>query len=177
MALTPKQEKFCVEYIKTGSKSEAYRIAYNTSKMTDKSVNEVACQMFSDINITSRVKELQNETLERNKIDIDELVKVLANIVRFDIAELYDENDNLKSIHDIPKEHREAIEELSVFEEYQGVGKDRELIGFTKKIKASGKQGAVDKLLKHLGGYEKDNSQKKIAERVIVNMSDYNKNK
>lgn len=168
MALTPKQEKFCIEYIKTGNKSEAYRLAYDTENMSDETIHVKANELSNNGKVRVRIEELQKDIAERNKIDIDELVQTLANIVRFDIAELYDKNDKLKSIHDIPKEQREAIEELTVLEEYQGYGKERELIGFTKKIKASGKQAAIDKLLKHLGGYEKDNRQKKTE----INISD-----
>ena len=156
MSLTDKQKRFCEEYlIDLNATQAAIRSGY--SKKTAK---EQGCQNLTKLNIQEYVQELQKGISERNKITIDECVSILANIARTDFATFYDENDNLKSIHDIPKESREAIEELSVFEEFQGTGKERELIGFTKKIKSSGKQAAIDKLLKHLGGYEKDNGQK-----------------
>ena len=90
--------------------------------------------------------------------------------MRFDIADLYEDNGRLKSIHEIPKDSRLVISELSVFEEFEGTGKDRELIGFTKKLKTLDRKGAIVELMKYLGAYEKDNKQKNIE--VIVNFSE-----
>jgi hypothetical protein len=38
-------------------------------------------------------------------------------------------------------------------------GKDRRLIGYTKKLKLWDKNAALDKAAKHLGLYERDNAQ------------------
>ena len=42
MSLTQKQEMFAKEYVKLDDASAAYRIAYNTSKMTDKKCLKIA---------------------------------------------------------------------------------------------------------------------------------------
>ena len=92
----------------------------------------------------------------------------MATMVRHDPADYYDENGAFKSIHNIPIEARRLISEITVFEEYQPDGKGgRELIGFTKKIKSIDKLGAIEKLMKHLGGYEVDNRQRAIASTPI----------
>lgn len=75
--LTIKQEKFCQEYVKTGNASEAYRRAYNAGNMTPKSVNEVACQLMSDLKISSRVSELKAKAAERHDITVDSLTEML----------------------------------------------------------------------------------------------------
>ncbi|EPZ98572.1 terminase small subunit, partial [Glaesserella parasuis] len=40
--LTPKQEKFCQLYIELGNASEAYRQAYDCSKMSNETINTKA---------------------------------------------------------------------------------------------------------------------------------------
>ena len=66
--LTPKQEKFCQEYVKTGNGSAAYRASYNATKSTPKTVNEKASQMLAHGKIKARVSELQE--IESKKYDI-----------------------------------------------------------------------------------------------------------
>ena len=60
--LTPKQEQFAKAIALEGmSYSDAYRSAYDTSKMTDKTVNEKASLMKSQDKIRARIKELRDE--------------------------------------------------------------------------------------------------------------------
>lgn len=158
--LTIKQEAFCQAYVKLGDKSAAYREVYNCSRMKPESVNRLAFALFDNINITSRIERLRIDIEERNKITIDELVKDLSNMVRFDPAEMYDENGALKSIHDMPKPVRQMISSMDIDELFDGKGRDSQRIGFTKKVRLINKLDAIEKLMKHLGGYEKDNKQK-----------------
>jgi phage terminase small subunit len=75
--LTPKQEKFAQKYVELSNASEAYRQSYNTSKMTTKSVNELACRELAKIKVASRVIEIQEEARERNQVTIESLAKEL----------------------------------------------------------------------------------------------------
>jgi phage terminase small subunit len=58
--LTDKQEKFAQAVALEGmSLSDAYRAAYNTKNMKDKTVNEKACLLSKQGNITARIEELR----------------------------------------------------------------------------------------------------------------------
>lgn len=59
MALTQKQEAFCLAYIKTGNASEAYRGSYSASKMTDKQVWEEASKLKNSPKVDQRISELR----------------------------------------------------------------------------------------------------------------------
>lgn len=60
--LTPKQEKFAKCVALDGmSYSDAYRSAYDTSRMTDKSINEKASILKDNVKIRARMKELAAE--------------------------------------------------------------------------------------------------------------------
>ena len=92
MELTEKQERFCQAYIEFGEKGRAYRDAFDAEAMNSNSVAVEANKLFKDPKITLRVKELQDEIRERNKVKIDDVLGVLADMIKFDIAEIYDEN-------------------------------------------------------------------------------------
>jgi phage terminase small subunit len=58
--LTPKQEKFAQSVaLENMNYSDAYRSAYNTDKMTDKTVNEKASLLKDEDKIKARIEELR----------------------------------------------------------------------------------------------------------------------
>lgn len=168
MALTEKQEAFCNAYIESGNKSDAYRVSYDADAMNSTSVRVAAFELFQNPNITQRIEELQAEIRERNKIKIDDVLGVLADMIRFDISELYDENDNLKSIHDIPKAQRQMIASIKSDHLYGG----KEIIGETKEVKTLNKLDVIEKFMKHLGAYKEDNNQKTQSQVTIFQLPD-----
>jgi phage terminase small subunit len=160
--LTIKQEAFCQAYIRLGDKSAAYRESYSTKNMKVATVNERASRLSNEYKISTRIAFLQKEIKEENKATISEVLNTLSDMLRFDIAELYDENGNLKKIHSIPKKSRLMISQLEIDE----IIVKNESIGQVKKIKVFDKMQAVEKFMKHFGAYEKDNGQK----QPIVNV-------
>lgn len=63
MQLTPKQEMFAKCIALDGMNySDAYRSAYNTERMSDKTVNEKASLLKDDDKIRTRIKELREIT-------------------------------------------------------------------------------------------------------------------
>jgi len=161
--LTLKQENFCQQCVVTGNKAEAYRRSYSAENMGVDSINAEVQKLFGNPLISLRVSDLQKEAAERNKITVDECVSLLTSMARFDIADCYDENGNLLGVHSIPKETRLAIEAMDS-EEYK---QDGMLISTTKKLKTSSRRHNIIELMKHLGGYEKDNDQIKSVMNII----------
>lgn len=77
MALTQKQENFCLKYVETGNASDAYRFAYNCERMKASTINVKACELLSDGNVTVRVQELKAEHADRHRITVDDLLAEL----------------------------------------------------------------------------------------------------
>ena len=80
MALTPKQESFCLAYLETGNASEAYRRSYSAGGMKPESVNRKAKEVLDNVNIAARIEELREPvrqkamlTLETHLARLDEL--------------------------------------------------------------------------------------------------------
>lgn len=76
--LQPKQEKFCQLYIELGNASEAYRQAYDASKMKPETIKRKAQELLENGTITATyIAELKAEHKERHNITVDDLIAEL----------------------------------------------------------------------------------------------------
>lgn len=75
--LTPKQEKFAQLYVETGNASDAYRQAYDASRMKPESVHRTAKEMLDTPKVSSRIAELREGVKERNRLTLDDLIAEL----------------------------------------------------------------------------------------------------
>ena len=78
--LTPKQEKFCLEYLKTGNASEAYRLAYDIKKMKPETVNRTAKALLDNRKIATRIDELKQPAIDDAQITFESHLKKLAEL-------------------------------------------------------------------------------------------------
>jgi len=168
--LSLKQEAYCQAYMVCGNQSAAYRIAYDAEASNSNTVAVEACRIHSNPKVALRIKQLRQEAWERNKIHIDELIQSLAGMVRFDIADLYDEDGRMRPLHQIPIEARQMISQLDTDELFTTIDGQREVIGHTKKVRTINKLDAVEKLMRYFGAYEKDNEQSKARPMVILDL-------
>lgn len=101
MKITQKQENFCLEYIKTGNASEAYRRSYNAEKMKPESINRKATELMANVTITARVQELSAKAEKKAIATLEDrqalLSKIMENIV-YDKDGNATYNDALKAI-------------------------------------------------------------------------------
>lgn len=89
--LTIKQEKFCLEYIKDGNASRAYREAYDASNMKEATINRNAKALTDDNKIATRIDELRQEIKSKAILSIEERKELLSMIAK-NIA--YDKEGN-----------------------------------------------------------------------------------
>ena len=80
--LTPKQEKFVQGIIEGKSQADAYRAAYSTKNMTDKTIREEASRLMSDPNISARVKELRNQVIKSTIMSAQERMEWLTDLIK-----------------------------------------------------------------------------------------------
>lgn len=81
MKLNPRQEKFCIEYAKTGNATAAYKAAGFQSKSKE-SAQANSARLLSDEKIQSRLKELSEELKSESIASIEELQTGLTKIFR-----------------------------------------------------------------------------------------------
>ena len=77
MNLTDKQEKFCRKVVELSNTSEAYRQAYDTSRMKDASIHRKAKELMDNVKISARLEELREELRERYRLTVDDLIAEL----------------------------------------------------------------------------------------------------
>ena len=79
--LTAKQEKFVQGIIDGMSQVDAYRSAYDTSRMSDKTVYEKASRMMSDDKIRARLEELRDKMITPSIMSAQERLEWLTELV------------------------------------------------------------------------------------------------
>lgn len=75
--LTPKREKFAKLYVEEGEASKAYREAFSTKGMSDKTIWEAASRLLKDSKVAARVDELKAQHQERHNVTVDSLLAEL----------------------------------------------------------------------------------------------------
>ena len=80
--LTPKQEKFVQGIIEGKSQADAYRSAYSTKNMTDKTIREEASRLMSDPNISATVKELRGQVIKSTIMSAQERMEWLTDLIK-----------------------------------------------------------------------------------------------
>jgi phage terminase small subunit len=80
--LTPKQEKFVQGIIEGKSQADAYRSAYSTKNMTDKTIREEASRLMSDPNVSARVKELRGQVIKSTIMSAQERMEWLTDLIK-----------------------------------------------------------------------------------------------
>lgn len=108
------------------------------------------------------------EIVERAKLEESALVEELRRIAHFDIRKLYDSSGRLRDIHTLDDETASAIAAIDIDELTAGRGGKRTVVGRTSKVKIHDKLAAIDKAMRYLGMFERDNRQKE--NNLVINV-------
>jgi phage terminase small subunit len=147
--LTPKQEVFCVELVKSseGNATAAYRAAYNTDKSTSKTICESARKLLKKPKVIARIAELRARVTEKQELTIEEVLEEVRRIAFVDPLTIYGADGKVLPMEDIPEGTRHAIASLVI------KANGETIVKFCEKTQA------LDRLMRFLGMYEKDNAQ------------------
>ena len=88
MALTPKQENFCLAYLETGNASEAYRRAYDCENSKPETINKRASELLDNGNIAGRIAELNKSAVTAAVMTRTEAMEKLSALARTDLKDL-----------------------------------------------------------------------------------------
>ena len=103
--LTPKQARFVDEYLVDLNATQAAIRAGYSSKRADAMGHE----NLRKPEIAAALKERMDKRAERTQIDADWILKRLAQDATADVADLYDENGNLRPVHEWPMAWRTGL--------------------------------------------------------------------
>lgn len=146
MNLTAKQRAFCQEYlVDLNATQAAIRAGYSP-----RTARQVGAENLSKPDIQAELTKLMEERAQRVEIDADTVLRELLRLARVDLSAAFNDNGSLKPVRDMPEDVRRAISGVDVFEEFQGRGEDRAMIGYTKKLRFWDKTKALELLGRHL---------------------------
>lgn len=175
--LTPKQEAFCRQYMETGNASEAYRLAYAVSPDTKPgTVYGEASKLLANPKIARRLKELKAALQKRYEVSIERAKEEYAKIAYWNMDDYIERLPGGKARLDLSKVTRTqmaAVQEMTfetvlssdpeaveaAGEVWDGEGKPPKVAVTKCKFKLHPKIGALDSIMKHLGGFRADNEQ------------------
>ena len=107
--LTDKQEKFCKAIVEGMTQADAYRSAYDSENMADKTIYEAASRLMADSNIIARVQELRDLTAKASILTAQERLEWLSEIIR---SKEESTTDRLKASDQMNKMQGEYIEKI-----------------------------------------------------------------
>ena len=109
--LTPQQEKFAQAIaLEDMNQADAYRSAYNTSRMTDKSIWEKASELAANVKVTARVAELRKMAMTPKVMNAQERRETLTDIAKNQEASL---SDRMKAIDLLNKMDGEYVQKIA----------------------------------------------------------------
>jgi len=166
-----KLKAFVRHYIETRKLREsAIKAGYSK-----KNSHVIASRLLKKEYVQNMIRAEEEASLKRLGVTVDRFFKELTRLAYFDIRKLYREDGSLKHPSEWDDETASAVVSLEVFEEFENKGKNKNLIGFVKKIKASDKKGALELLAKSMGLLrenivfpDKDGNPQDVSEKRLV---------
>ena len=146
MALTAKQQRFVVEYlVDLNATQAAIRAGYAA-----KGAKDQAYQLMQRPVIAAAIKEAMEARNQRTKVDADYVLNRLTEIDQMDLLDILDDDMSIKPLSKWPKVWRQSLSGFDIAEMFEGVGKERDLVGLMKKIKWPDKVKNLELLGKHV---------------------------
>lgn len=146
--LTPKQALFCSEYTKDCNATQAaIRSGYSKNR-----ASELGYQLLHKTTVQRRIEILQKQAAMKAEISRDEVISILADIIRADAPELF-KDGKLKQFSELTAREKKSIESIKL------AAKGR------TEIKMYSKLAAIERLNKMLGW---DSPEKTETELTIV---------
>lgn len=161
MGLSDKKLAFCYEYVVDFDRQNAMsRIGYD-----GKHPSVQAHKWLEDPEVKAKVNELKVARIEQLNLSAYDVLKELKTIVNSDVKDFVNEQNEVVSIKNLPSHKTRAISSISVTKRYNMFGEEE----ITTKLSFWDKNAALEKLGKHFGIFEIDNSQRRPVIAVQIN--------
>lgn len=157
MNLTPKQERFCEEYmIDLNATQAAIRAGYSP-----KTANEQAGRLLVNVSIQEKITELRSKISEKNENLTQRVIDELVKVGFSNIQDYITNGNSVQDLADIEPHKAAAVASVKKSVTTFGDDKGNEGIKEVVEFKLWDKISALEKVGRHLGIFEKDNSQSK----------------
>jgi phage terminase small subunit len=149
MRLTPKQEGFALAYCRLSNASDAYREAYHAGNMSAKTINEAASRLLKNSKVSARIADLKAPGIAAADLSVERTLREIARIAYGDPRRLFRADGAPIPINELDDDTAAMISAIEV-----------DTDGRLTRIRLWDKNAALEKAMKHLGLYNRDNSQR-----------------
>lgn len=156
--LTPRQEQFVAEYlVDLNATKAAIRAGYSA-----KTAQMQASRLLSNVMVMNLVSAKRQNLQKATDITAERVLQEVAKLAFFDVRKLLNSDGSPKAITELDDDTARAIQGV----ELQTVKEGENEFALVRKYKVADKNAALEKLMKHLGLFEKDNSQTNPAQAM-----------
>ncbi|GHC72712.1 hypothetical protein GCM10007320_08770 [Pseudorhodoferax aquiterrae] len=155
--LSPSAQRFVDEYLIDLNATQAYLRANPGVSLSTASAE--GCRLTGNPKVAALIAQRKHERAERVGVDAHRVLKEVARLALFDPRKLFDADGVPLPIHQLDDDTAAALAGLDVQEVRLGTGEGAER-AVVKKYKLADKGANLDRLMKHLGLFERDNAQK-----------------
>lgn len=151
-AAKARQATFVEAYIANGGNATE---AAKTAGFSPKTAHAQGSRLLKHVDVAAAVAKRRASLQQAMGLTTERILEELRRVALYDPRKLFNADGSLKSVHELDDDTAAAIASVEVDE----IGVDGAVIGHTKKLKAWDKNSALEKAMKHLGLFEKDNHQ------------------
>jgi phage terminase small subunit len=133
------------EYLKDLNATQAaIRAGYSA-----KTAKQQGQRLLTNVDVQTALAGQMTARSERVKIDADWMLQRLGEDIEADMADLYDEHDNLKPIHQWPPVWRKGL--VAGVETVEEKDEDGKVIGLVRKVKLADRSKLKEMTGRHVG--------------------------
>jgi phage terminase small subunit len=140
-------ERFAIEYQKDLNGTQAYLRAYDGVGVA--SAATIAWRLLRKVEVAARVQYLHRQAMQSLGVEAKEVLQGMVRVAKADIRKVINQDGAALPVHEWPDEFAMAVAGVEIYEEYQGRGEERELVGYTKKFRLNDRVAALGQLGKH----------------------------
>lgn len=156
-AVAARYKKFAQAYIANGRNATQAAI---TAGYSPNGADVTGCQLLRNTRIAALIDEIVAKAEPISGLTAERTLRELARLAYSDTRKLYRPDGALKSPDEWDDDTAAAVSGLEVTEEFEGAGSQRVATGYNKKLKMWDKGAALNMAIRHLGLFERDNSQR-----------------
>jgi phage terminase small subunit len=156
-AMAEREKAFIEAYIANGGDGAN---AARAAGYADVGAKRRAVTLLKRPNVIKALAERREKLARKYELTSDAVIAELSKIVHADPRKLFDPKGGLLPINEWPDDMAAAVASVEVEELFDGRGPGRKHIGYTKKVKLWDKNSGIEKAMRYLGSFERDNRQK-----------------
>lgn len=164
--LTKREKAFVEHFLRTGQVGESATAAGYSAR----TAHAAGSRLLRKVKCRAEIDRRRADLNAVDELTTTRIRKELARLCYSDMRRLYNEDGTQKLPHELDDDAAAAVASFESEELFEGSGKARRLIGYTRKVKFFDKNSALEKAMKHKGLFERDNEQVGNAVARVFNI-------